>query len=114
MTLDDISKDYPYVTFDGEHFDISLDPISHIYATPAEMNFIISEYNRFINNEEYPNRTGDDDMDNFICPTCNNVVGYLDDFTEEQPNYCSRCGQRLTWKNAYNRGKIVRKTDDDN
>lgn len=57
---------------------------------------------------KYPNRTGNDDMDDYVCPSCNHFLMSIDDFLEEKPNYCSNCAQKLLWKDAFSNGKIVK------
>ena len=58
---------------------------------------------------KYPNRTGNDDMDSYICPSCNHYLKSIDDFLGfENPNYCSNCAQKLLWKDAFSNGKIVK------
>ena len=57
----------------------------------------------------YPNRTGDDELDSFVCPVCNHELITLEEigFTDT-PNYCPNCGQALQWKQAYKHGYIVK------
>lgn len=57
---------------------------------------------------KYPNRTGNDDMDDYVCPSCNYFLMSIDDYLEEKPNYCSNCAQKLLWKDAFSNGKIVK------
>lgn len=58
---------------------------------------------------KYPNRTGNDDMDDYVCPSCNHFLRSIDDVLEyEKPNYCSNCAQKLLWKDAFSNGKIVK------
>lgn len=57
---------------------------------------------------KYPNHTGNDDMDDYVCPSCNYFLMSIDDYLEEKPNYCSNCAQKLLWKDAFSNGKIVK------
>ena len=99
--------DYPFIVQDDKNFNIGLDPTTHITLSIKDIQFIINKYNEYIKNARYPNRTGDDEQDEYICPNCNHIVGYLDDWNSENPNYCSKCGQKLNWNDAFKNGKVV-------
>lgn len=75
----------------------------------------LDEYDLFEAAREYnetdeglaPNRTGDDDMDEFLCPNCGGSLLHMDClYVEEKPNFCSRCGTKINWNERF-LGKVV-------
>lgn len=73
-----------------------------------EFNNNVKELERLLT-AKYPNRTGNDDMDSYICLSCNHYLKSIDDFLGfENPNYYSNCAQKLLWKDAFSNGKIVK------
>lgn len=75
------------------------------YISVNEVNEIINKW--FNQNRDYPNRTGDDEMDVYVCPKCGHYLISLEEYSEIKPNFCSNCGKALNWKDVYKFGKIV-------
>lgn len=61
------------------------------------------EFLNDLNNRITPkqvDKTGDDDMDFYICPNCKKELVAIDSIDYyETDNYCSHCGQALSWNN---------------
>ena len=55
--------------------------------------------------DNYPLRTGDDDMDEFICPMCHSSLAGMDWYelnVDQNNKYCSHCGCKLNWSDKFN------------
>ena len=47
-----------------------------------------------------PNRTGDDDMDEYLCPRCGGGLAQLDNYwAQESIQFCNHCGTKIDWDN---------------
>lgn len=91
---------------------IEKDPITRAYKIMTSDDTVsVCDVNRMlelVSMSKYPNRTGDDDFDSFVCPTCNHELISLEEIGfVDTPNYCPNCGQALEWKHAYKHGHIV-------
>ena len=54
-------------------------------------------------------RTGNDSMDDFICPICKNYLLVVEEFTfvDKLPNFCSDCGAKLSWDKPFDSNNVV-------
>lgn len=91
---------------------IEKDPNTRAYKIMTSDDIVsVRDVNRMLElvaMPKYPNRTGNDDLSSYVCPTCNHELVTLDEIGfVDTPNYCSNCGQALEWKNAYEHGYIV-------
>lgn len=86
--------------------------IRKVDITSAEVSLLVREYNKQATGL-VPNRTGDDDMDEYICPNCCHYLSSLDYYEISHIHFCSNCGQKLDWKDAFNRGRIVKRSEYD-
>lgn len=78
-----------------------------IELTAKEALQFVKLYTHEMKLAKVPNRTGSDDTDYYICPTCEYEIAPLD--FDYEPKHCAGCGQKLDWKNAFNRGRVVKK-----
>lgn len=92
------------IVFDYNKNTFVLDTNSE-HISVNEANGIINKW--FNQNRDYPNRTGDDEMDVYVCPKCGHYLISLEEYFEIKPNFCSNCGKALNWKDVYEFGKIV-------
>lgn len=106
--IDKMAEGYPYIIQVEDHYEVGLDPTTHFVASEKDLEFIANYYN--VKEGKVPNRTGDDEMDEFICPRCGHTIGFLE--YDEKANYCYMCGQKLSWKNIFQNGKIVKRRVD--
>jgi DNA-directed RNA polymerase subunit RPC12/RpoP len=77
--------------------------------TNKEVLQLVKIFTKELKLAKVPNRTGNDEMDSYICPTCGYELAMLDEYFE--PRHCECCGQKIDWKNAYDRGKIIKKKE---
>lgn len=52
-------------------------------------------------------RTGNGDMDDFICPQCKEFIKSVDWYESEKFSFCPYCGIKLNWDNMYDDRYIV-------
>ena len=54
-------------------------------------------------------RTGNNQMDDFICPICRNYLLVVEDFnyTVKLPNFCSDCGMKLNWNKPFDSNNVI-------
>ena len=92
---------------------IEKDSITHAYKIMTSDDMVsvhdVNHMLELVAMQKYPNRTGDDDFDSYVCPTCNHELITLEEIGfVDTPNYCPNCGQALEWKQAYERGYIAK------
>ena len=53
-------------------------------------------------------RTGNNQMDDFICPICRNYLLVVADFNYvvKLPNFCSDCGMKLKWDKPFDSNNV--------
>lgn len=59
------------------------------------------------NERDIPQKPVPESMADYLCPKCGNYLNFdaLNDSLQYAPNFCSTCGQALTWEGARIRGR---------